>query len=667
MAIIAMKKLRLLGLKKEEKIILDKIHQTKRVEIKQTSEIQNSSGNINAPAKEEVNKKLSRLSFAINLIEDSVKERYKIAKAEKDKKFPKPKKPLFSAKSIVSYDNFSLITDSEYELFSYVDSLEMFNERLQAIKNENSKQANLIEQLKTLKDVDIPLNYFKDTKNTCMILGTFPADSEAKMIEYIAGNSNLVSYFYKGAGTVLAAVIICHKDDYDTVAEVLSACSFSRIMLDYDLTPVEKINECRRIIKNSTMDRQKVFEEIINLKSKLDEIKLLYDYYNLENYRLDIECNFKNSEKTFILEAYVPVDSVEMVKNTILSRTNNVVIEFLNLDKSDDPPIFTKNNKFVAPYEGVTNMYSAPNPKEIDPNKFVSIFFFMFFGLMLPDAGYGILLSIGSFLIIRYARLELGTSRLIKVIGLGGLSSIFFGIIMGGWFSIDITKEAEAGNGIAIFLRSLEWFNPMEKPVNMLLLCLGVGFLQIMCGLGIKFALLVKRGKTLDAFFDVGSWYLFFIGILMILGNMFLNIKIMADLGLYILLFSIALLIFTQGREKKGLVKKTFGGIGSLYSVVGFLSDILSYSRIFGLGLASGVVGLVFNTIASMLFAQWYLIWLGVAVLIVGHIFNIGINVLSAYIHNCRLQYIEFFSRFYTGGGHVFRPYGSNLKYYKIV
>lgn len=662
MAIVEMKKLRLLGLKNEENSILDALHKTRTVELKITEEFENLNTGLNKLKKDDLSEKISRLSFAVNLIEESEKE---IKKYVEEDKSNKVKKPFFKVKDNVSFHDFSLISAREYEIFTYVETLEEYNEKLTAIKSETSKQLNLIEQLKLFKDIEVPLKAFSDTKNTSIMLGTIPSEFETALTVYSETEQDVIVKIYN-SGFICAVAVICGKADFERVWNKLSQFSFSKVSFAYDFTAAQMIEKCQQKISELKKERLEVLEKIINFNTGIAEIKLLYDYFSLSVIKKEYEENFKSSSHVFIMEGFLPAENIETVRQAILNSSKNVIIEFFDVTEGDNPPTLTKNSKLVAPFESVTNMFSVPMANERDPNFFMSIFFFIFFGIMLSDAGYGLILAIGAAILLKKNKMELGIRNIIKIIALGGISTFIWGALLGGWFGLDLNAAAESGNAIAQFLLSLQWFNPMQEPLLMLGLCLAIGVIHILFGLGIKAGAMIRKGKILDAVMDVGSWYLLFIGIGFMAVSMVPELAFLSNAGTYIFYASLLMLVLTQGRAQKGIFKKLFKGVSSLYGIVGYLSDILSYARLFGLGLATGVVGLVMNTIAGMLFQEWYLAWFGLIVLIGGHVFNIGINVLGAYIHNSRLQYIEFFSKFYTGGGHAFIPYGSNLKYHHI-
>ena len=216
---------------------------------------------------------------------------------------------------------------------------------------------------------------------------------------------------------------------------------------------------------------------------------------------------------------------------------------------------------------------------------------------------------------------------------------------------------------------------PMENPMNVLLLALGLGVVHIMYGMLINGISLIKQKKYIESVVQTWDWFFIYIGLFLFAGNMLLKLNndAMKTAGLVIACIGLVTLLVLGGHGKKG-VGRVFGGVTKLYDIIGFMSDVLSYSRLFGLGLATGIVGMVFNQIGMVLvdllsFNVVGLIigWVvAIVVMVAGHIFNIGINTLGAYVHDCRLQYIEFYGKFYQGGGHLFKPLGSQIKYNNI-
>jgi V/A-type H+-transporting ATPase subunit I len=248
-------------------------------------------------------------------------------------------------------------------------------------------------------------------------------------------------------------------------------------------------------------------------------------------------------------------------------------------------------------------------------------------------------------------------NKLIRLIFYGGLSTFIWGALFGGWFA-NIASVLSSGK----FEIPPIWFNPLDDPMRLLLWSFIFGAIQLYVGIGMKGYKMIKDGKPLDALFDVGFWYIFLTGIaLLFVGGT------IGTVGKYMALAGVILLVLTQGRSQKGIIKKLFSGILSLYDTVGFMSDVLSYSRLLALGLATGVVGSVINAMGSLLGFNVVGIIVLIIVFIVGHIFNIAINALGAFVHASRLQYVEFFGKFYEGGGKPYEPFKIETKYTNFI
>jgi V/A-type H+-transporting ATPase subunit I len=301
-------------------------------------------------------------------------------------------------------------------------------------------------------------------------------------------------------------------------------------------------------------------------------------------------------------------------------------------------------------------MFSVPNAREIDPNRFVAFFYCLLFGMMLGDAGYGIVITLGCWLVLKLLK-PVGGKKLVQVIMMGGVSTIFWGIMFGGWFGIQ---------GLENTILRPYLLSPMNNPLEMLGLSIGIGLFQILFGMGISMAQKFKNGRAIDALLDILPWHIFFLGIILMVVSMLLGFDL-GGIPTYLMIAALAVIVLFGGRSKKGIAGKILGGLSGLYKVVGFLSDLLSYSRLFGLALAGGVIAMVFNLLGGLLMGSIISIPFAIVIFLVGHIFNIAINLLGTYVHDSRLQYIEFFSRFYEGEGYLFAPLGSVTRYTTII
>ena len=339
-----------------------------------------------------------------------------------------------------------------------------------------------------------------------------------------------------------------------------------------------------------------------------------------------------------------------------------LMYEIREPEEGEKPPTYVEDNAVVEPYQSVTNMFSAPAYREINPNPFVAFFFFIFFGMMLADAVYGLILTVFTGIVLAKQRPPKGQASLIKIIFMGSISTIIWGVVFGSYFGF-------SAKDLGIWC----WFNPIDEPMKMLYLSLAMGIFQMCFGLGINMVAMFRQKKPLDAISGTLSWYFMLIGLAMAFGSSLITAITMPawvkTAGYVLLIVGVVLLMISGALHKKG-AKKVSGALGSLYGIVNFFSDLMSYTRIFGLGLASAVIGMVFNEIGDVVMNLIPVKAIGIVamaiVLLIGHVFNIGINTLGAYVHNSRLQFVEFFGKFYTGGGELFRPLGSEMKYYYI-
>ena len=295
----------------------------------------------------------------------------------------------------------------------------------------------------------------------------------------------------------------------------------------------------------------------------------------------------------------------------------------------DEPmPIEFENNKFVTPVEPVTEMFSLPSRGDIDPNPVMSIFYYLFFGLMLSDAGYGLLLVIAAAVMLKKMKPEGTRNKMVQLFLLGGVGSIFWGALFGSWFGNIIPVVAETFFGTTI--GQLGLYDPIKDPMPLLILSFIFGIIHLFTAMGINFYNLTRHGKLKDAIYDVGFWYLFLIGLILLIPIAPLGTPGVFQTGAVMAIAGALGLILTQGRSNSNFFARIFGGLSSLYDVTSYLSDVLSYSRLLALGLATGVIAMVVNTMGSMAGGGIGGAILLIVVFVLGHTMNLLINVLGA-------------------------------------
>ena len=276
----------------------------------------------------------------------------------------------------------------------------------------------------------------------------------------------------------------------------------------------------------------------------------------------------------------------------------------------------------------------------------------------MADVGYGILISLGGYLLLKKARPQGAIRQMARIAVQCGVSTIFWGIMFGSYFGNLITAFTGSMLGHPITINPV-LFDPLTNPMPLFILSLVFGVIQIFLGLGINGYMLIKQGDVKGAIFDVGFWFLLLGGLVVCILNVQVGLSISALGVLGVLLFA--------GREHKSPIRRLVGGLGSLYSVTGYLSDVLSYSRLLALSLATAVIAQVMNTMGT-LGGNTVLGWiLFISLFIVGHLFNLAINILGTFVHTSRLQYIEFFGKFFQSGGRKFSPLYNKTKYVEVI
>jgi len=658
MALLPFKKLTLIAHASDEEKILTLLSRTGSAEIIKTSEIEHCAAGDANDREEGILSESAELAFCLDFWRAERTRLNKIRKKQtEERKITnyEPKKvslldKIRAKKPDVSFDEFDRIGADRSEVRAAYKRLREISQEESELKGEESRNLSLIEQLSYYTCADIPFDRLKGDRRVSVSVGLVPAD-----LYKGSDFADLPVLYLQELGErqrVVTLFVAYPTEERGLCEERLSAIGFSKATFTFPMTATEKIAELRA--RNEEIFRTSVSlaEEAVAIEDKMrPQVEILFDYCRVEQEKCQAIDKTFRSGTSFVLTAWVPAHLAESTETALGNSGATYYSIYEDPKEGEAYPTFTKNNPVVAPYESITNMYSAPSPREIDPNPFVAFFYFVLFGLMVSDAAYGLILALFGFGLYAIRKPRKGEGQLLLVIGMGGVSTLIWGIMFGGYFG-------ETFHPVL--------FSPMNDPMSMLILSIGMGVFQILFGMGIAFVAKCKNKKPLEAIFGEGSWFVLFIALgLFVMSGMLSGMSGLKLPSLILLGMGGAGVLIGGALGRKGLKGKLAGAFSNVYGVTGFMSDILSYCRLFGLGLATGVVGMVVNKIAFILMdlipVVGYLLF--VAVLVVGHVFNIAINTLGAYVHNSRLQYVEFFSRFYTGGGHIFKPMGSNLKY----
>lgn len=541
------------------------------------------------------------------------------------------------------------------------------------IKNNNviSECQASLQQIELRKDIlsqwinlDVPLS-FKGTSKTKCYIGTIsskitsdelseilPEDCSFEIISASKEQTNLFVLCTNEASEETYDILrdnffipVSEPED-DTPQNIMKSMDDEAIKLN------EKINECSENIQKLSAHRRM-------LEFTVDYLQMRKDKYEALN-------SLAFTEHTFVLSGYVPEKYSDSIANEINSKYT-AAIRFFNPEEDEDVPVLLENSRFSEPVEGITEMYALPGKNDVDPTPIMSFFYYLFFGMMLSDAGYGLIMVIGTMIALKKFNLEKSMKKTLVMFRNCGISTIIFGALFGSWFG-DIVQVV----GREFFNKDIGslaiWFEPIDDPIKLLLYSFALGIAHLFLGVGVSFKMRWDEGKKLDAFLDTVPVYLTILGVCPLGASILTDVQpILKTIGMYTALVGVILLVLTAGRNSKSIFGKFFGGIYALYNTAtGYLSDILSYSRLLALGLATGSIAGVINLIGTMPQNIVVKAVMLVIVFIIGHIANLAINLLGAYVHTDRLQFVELFSKFYEGGGRAFNPLKVKTNYIKF-
>ena len=531
--------------------------------------------------------------------------------------------------------------------------------RISSLKTELVSLTEEKEALLPWKESDLPLEITSTARCEIAYLfvkKTVSTDTLKKTAEkagaavFESGLDNAGSY----------CLLIFHKNDRDAVFEALRPLGVSKLPLGGKKgTPLEQIAEADRRSKEIEKELAEAENLWPEIAKGMDTLKLASDSLILSMERTKAGGKLFRTERTFLLCGWMPKEEEKKIRELLSEYT--CYYELTEVPE-DDPemPVLLKNPKWVRPFEAITEMYALPMPGSIDPDPFIAPFYFVFFGMMLSDAGYGLLLLLGGLFLLKKAHLGPSGRKLVTALAMCGVSTIIWGLIYGSFFGDLPAVVASTFFNSDFELPAL--IDPLDQPITILVLSMALGLVHTFVGMALSMYLMCKRHNVFGAIFFVGVWYLILIGALMLLLS-----DVWQKVGMVMALTGALAVVLTHGRKKKNILLKIGTGVLGLYDITGYFSDVLSYSRILALGLATGVIANVINILGSLPGPNF----LGVIMLIVvgtgGHLLNFAINALGAYVHTARLQYVEFFGRFYEGGGKAFRPLTVNTKYTEAV
>lgn len=631
-----MKHLRLLGMESEREALLKAMQDMECVEI---SSIDGSEEALKSGFAKPDDKALMSAQEASRA--------YRTALASLDR-FAPEKKGMFRKRQGVSRAAF-FSAESEENARTAAETINKDTRRLGEIESERTKNEALRATLAPWLTVDVPLGGADGALS--VFFGTVGLNVTNDALKALADSlDGLLTWQQASSDRSLRYLLVmCHRSVRERALSALRDLGFSTVSFR-GMTGTAKEND-KALAENLAAlekERQEIEQRIAGLGGKREALLEASDRAAIALRREEAKSRLVGTDKVFLLEGWLPADRCAEIEKTLKPFTCAIETREPTEDEYPQVPVQLKNNKLTRPLNMVTEMYSLPAYGTLDPNPLMAPFFILFYGIMMADMGYGLLMMIASVIISKKYRPKGTSGELFSLLGLCGISTFIMGALTGGFFGDFLTQlVAIVSPGTVFALPKL--FDPLDDLTMILIGSMALGMVQIVTGMAISLIEKCKRKKFLDAFFEEITWWIVFIGIaLLALGK-----------GAAVLYVGCALVLLGPIVQGKGWGKLT-GVFGSLYNhVTGYFGDILSYTRLMALMLAGSVIAQVFNMLAAM--PGNVIAFIIISML--GNAMNFGLNLLGCYVHDLRLQCLEFFNKFYVDGGKPFRPMTLDTEY----
>lgn len=585
-----------------------------------------------------------------------------------------PKKsPLLSSQPEISSEEF-LDETGMWGAVQFARQIEENDGRIKRISAEESRQRSVIESLKPWADLTMPLNT-DGTDYAAVLLGMIPArislEEVAGAVEKVTDEAQLYSVSDDKSQHYVMLIVL--REKASAVQEVLRDFGFTpATVTGMDGSARECIGKAEVALKDLASEKQRLTKAIEAEDVRRDEMKLAADRMGARISMAEAEEKLFGTESVVLLEGWMPAEREEELSRVFEDYTCAYETRDPKEEEYPDVPVKLKNNRVTDGLNMVTNMYSLPAYGTVDPNPLMAPFFIVFFGLMFADIGYGILMILAALFALAKIKPQEGSLSFCRLLLWGGIATTIAGFMTGSLFS-DAPKQIYdvicASKGIEPTWQGLpRLFSPTEDSILVLVGSLILGWLHLNTGMVVSFVQKWKHGNKADAIWEEGSLWVLLIGaVIFALKKLNVLPWIPNVVAMAALIIGVVMLLFGAGRNAKGFGKVT-AAFGCIYNTAtGWFGDILSYSRIMALMLAGGVVGQVFNTVAIMPAKNGGInavtVIAFVVIFLLGHAMNFGLNLLGCYVHDLRLQCLEFFGKFYQDGGKPFKPLKLSGKY----
>jgi len=647
MAIVKMNKFTLLAFESKKDVLIEKLQAFSNAEfinLQDESLLENNEV-FNDLTKDQVDSditkwedQLSKVKFAMQFLENYVPKQSLIKTLSQEKT------------SLTMSELENRVLDSDWE--EIYEKLRQKEDDIARLENERTKLRSSVQSLKPYETFDAPLGSLKELEKTSYFLGSIANQYEERLnnelddcyLEVVSKSSQEIYFF-----------ALTNKYKTKIAEEVLRGCGFTPFKFEEEETPLKLIHDYNERISIIESNKFILKEELAGYDEELKIIQLAYEYYNNLVFRKTIKSNFLKTESTTLIQGWVPIkhnEKLTSITQEVLGDDYYLKFEEVKEDEIDDVPIQLENNDLNASFEAVTGMYSLPKYNYLDPTPLLTPFYLIFFGMMVADVGYGLIMLIGTLLALKFLHFDTEMKKMVKFFMYLSFPTIVFGFMYGSIFG-DIIKF----NGL---------IDTNKDVMTILVLSVVFGVIQVFFGLGIKAFVLIRMGKPLDAFMDVGSWAITLLSLGGLGASSMMNIPVLKTISSAGAIIGALLIVFTQGRQMESKAGKIGQGLYELYGITSYLGDLVSYTRLMAIGLSGGSIAGAINTIMRMIPGPIGVFILGPLLFVIFQTVNLLLSLLSGYVHSLRLTYVEYFSKFYEGGGRPFKPFETKNKYINL-
>ena len=632
MAIVEMKHLSLLALQSDKERMMRAMQRAGCVQLTPLEEEEPSPGQPNGDLTR-ARDNLSRLSWAINRL----------------RKFDTAGKPMFGCMPEITEEEAESTLSDEEKLMGTVKRLEEIEAEIGQCRSETARIEAARASLEPWEKLDLKKSQLSGTADTVCFAGSVQTRRLEEMKSALAGLPAVTEE--EGVLRDMTCLcVIAHKSAGKDVSAALTGVSFTSetfSSMQEEESPKDALNRLKREEEEIAKRRADSDKETEALAGDLPRMKILCDALTIKASRLEKEGLSIQTQKAFYMEGWIPAQRAQKLCDQLKKISPACSVETRDPLDEEEPPVALSNGKFATPFESVVEGFALPAYRSYDPTAIMAPFYACLFGMMVSDAGYGLLMAIVIPLFIKWKKIKFENAKMLYLLTWGGVFTFIWGLIYNtvfGYNPLPVTILDSVNNSLPVMV-----------------VCIAVGALHLFTGLGIAAWLNIKKGDWLAALADQIAWMTLLCGLVMLV------LPATAQIGTIMAIVSVAIILCFTRRDTWNPIKRLIKGLSALYGITSWVSDLLSYMRLFGMGLATGVIGMVFNQLISMVMGGGAIgVVIGCVLFVFCHLFNLAINVLGAYVHSCRLQYIEFFGKFYEEGGKPFMPLNEKTKYVSI-